>query len=54
LIERLPKRRFRAVCVARDPRRWLERLGGKSYQANLLERSRDEAFELGGYAGCTL
>jgi hypothetical protein len=37
-------------------RRWLERLGGKSYQANLLERSRDDglAFELDGYTGCTL
>jgi hypothetical protein len=37
-------------------RRYLKRLSGKSYQQNLLDRSRDEglAFELDGYTGCTL
>ena len=36
--------------------RYLEWLGGKSYQQNLAERSREEglAFELEGYTGCTL
>ena len=35
---------------------YLARLGGKSYQANLLERDREAglAFELAGYTGCTL
>jgi hypothetical protein len=42
------------------PERWkreyLKRLGGKSYQQNLLERDRDAglAFELAGYSGATL
>jgi hypothetical protein len=37
-------------------RRYLERLGGKSYQRNLLDRDRDAglAFELEGYTACTL
>jgi hypothetical protein len=37
-------------------RRWLQRLSGRSYQQNLLERDRDAglAFELDGYTGCTL
>jgi hypothetical protein len=37
-------------------RRYLERLNGKSYQRNLLERSMVEGldFELEGYTGCTL
>lgn len=37
-------------------RGYLERLGGKSYQRNLLERDRESglAFELAGYTGCTL
>ena len=36
-------------------RRYLERLGGKSYQQNLLDRSRADglAFELDGYTDCT-
>jgi hypothetical protein len=36
--------------------RYLERLNGQSYQANLLERSREAGleFELEGYAGWTL
>jgi hypothetical protein len=37
-------------------RRYLERLGGKTYQQHLLDRSVAEglAFELEGYTGCTL
>jgi len=37
-------------------RSYLERLGGKSYQQHLLDRSRDEGleFELDGYTGCTI
>jgi hypothetical protein len=37
-------------------RHYLERLNGKSYQANLLERSPEEGleFELAGYTGWTL
>ena len=37
-------------------RAYLARLGGKSYQDNLLERDREAglAFELAGYTGCTL
>jgi hypothetical protein len=37
-------------------RRYLERLGGKSYQQNLLDRSPADGldFELDGYTGCTL
>jgi hypothetical protein len=37
-------------------RRYLERLGGKSYQQNLLDRSLADGldFELEGYTGCTL
>jgi hypothetical protein len=36
-------------------RDYLARLGGKSYQQNLLDRDRDAglAFELAGYTGCT-
>ena len=36
-------------------RGWVERLGGRSYQANLLGRDREAglAFELEGYAGAT-
>jgi hypothetical protein len=35
---------------------YLRRLGGRSYQQNLLDRDQDAglAFELGGYTGCTL
>jgi hypothetical protein len=46
--------------VAHWPEEWkrhyLERLGGKSYQQNLLDRSLPDGldFELGGYTGCTL
>lgn len=37
-------------------RRYLERLGGKSYQQNLIDRSLADGleFELEGYTGCTL
>jgi hypothetical protein len=37
-------------------RHYLERLGGKSYQQNLLDRSMADGleFELEGYTGCTL
>jgi hypothetical protein len=37
-------------------RRYLERLGGQSYQQNLLDRSSADGldFELEGYTGCTL
>ena len=37
-------------------RRYLERLNGKSYQRNLLDRSQEDGldFELEGYTGCTL
>jgi hypothetical protein len=37
-------------------RRYLERLGGRSYQQNLLQRDREAglAFELEGYTACTL
>ena len=37
-------------------RRWLERLNGKSYQQNLLDRDEVAGldFELEGYTGCTL
>lgn len=37
-------------------RKWLERLNGKSYQQNLLDRDQAAglAFELDGYTGCTL
>ncbi len=36
-------------------RRYLERLGGRSYQRNLLDRSLTDGldFELGGYTACT-
>ena len=37
-------------------REYLARLGGKSYQQNLLDRDRDAGleFELAGYTGCTM
>jgi hypothetical protein len=37
-------------------RDYIARLGGKSYQQNLLDRDRDAglAFELAGYTGCTM
>jgi transposase-like protein len=37
-------------------RAYLARLGGRSYQCNLLDRDREAglAFELAGYTGCTL
>lgn len=53
---------FPRVPVAFEHRRerwkrdYLARLGGKSYQQNLLDRDRDAGldFELAGYTGCTM
>jgi hypothetical protein len=60
-LDAVPPIGFPAVPMAfvhrreRWKRGWVERLGGRSYQANLLGRDREAGldFELAGYAGAT-